>query len=147
TAAVLTAAPRTITPTGNDIEDGKKYLASGEYDKAIAAFERAVARIPKPESAPVGPVSLFYATEAAKLNRYIAQAYLKKGRADMSMQKCVDLERSLFSGLMSAYGEIGKTKLTSSSLMEIAKSNIDSLIIKYDLLESGALSSVEIAEG
>ncbi len=153
-----TATPKPLTPSANtyaaktgdvavDIEEGKAFLTAKQPDKAIAAFQRALGKLPKQSGTPDSVVSLLFANQAADLERRIAEAYLQKGDPATSMQKCMDLEKNVFAALTPPYSRITNRKLQSSSLMDIFKMNIDSLLMEYDLLENETKRSVEIVTG
>lgn len=131
----------------DDIREGKAFLSAKQPDKAIAAFQRALAKFPKQAGSPDSVVSLLFANQAADLERHIAEAYLQKRDAATSLQKCIDLEEKVFAAIMAPYGKINNRKLQSSALMEIFRINIDGLLREYDLLENETKRSVEIVTG
>lgn len=136
-----------VVPTGDHLTDGDKYLAAGQPDAAIAAYKRALAQFASANITTPGSVSLFFANQKAATQQKIAKAYFQKGEYQTSMTICGDLQKDLLTQLLAAHRAIDDSKFGSTKYVEIAKSQIDQILMQYDLLESEAKQAESLADG
>lgn len=144
-AAVFPKAPQASAtsavggPSDEYIEKGKSYLAANRPDDAIAAFQQALANLPKQPELVGSFVSIYISNEKANIRRYIAKAYLQKQDPAESIRQCSELESEVLKGLVASYKTI---KMPPPDLVE----GIEVLLVQYDTLKPQAKKSVEIAE-